>query len=187
MLVWILIVTGLIIALYFVKQYCQLVSKREGYKRAFLQLEQQLVYRYQLLTALLEQIDDPKILKPLSLAHQSATQATKLAKVSIGDAVPIAELITAEALLADLLEQMWQEHSDSTHLTSAHLASENQALENPSIDSLKKEISKSDARINEAKQAYNKKVAQYNQFRLPQPNKLIANFYRFNPATPFND
>lgn len=170
MLAWILIVIGLVIVLYFVKQYCQLVSKRESFKLAFLQLEKQLMHRYQLLASLLKHIDDPKILNSLNLAHQSAIQATELAKVSIGDAVAIAELITAEALLTDLLEQMWQQQLES---------------KNPSISSLRKEISENVVRVNKAKQAYNQKIELYNQFRLPQPNKLIANFYRFNHAAPF--
>lgn len=176
MLIWVLIGIGLVTVLYLVNLHCKLVNKRESYKNAFTQLEFQLSRRYELITALInliDQIQNSDTFASLDAAHNSSLQALELAGENVGDAVAMAELIAAQKLLLQALERTWQDKD----------LEENQ----PAIANIKRAINNNSDKVNEARESYNLFVKQYNDFRASLPNVLIANFYNFNRATMLND
>ncbi|EIJ41127.1 hypothetical protein BegalDRAFT_0204 [Beggiatoa alba B18LD] len=178
----ILIIVGLIfliLGLYVIAIYNQLVTLRNRFKNAFSQIDVQLKRRYDLIPNLVETAKaymkhERETLEAVIKARNQAVNAAKLATEHPEQAGAIQGLIGAESLLTGSLGHLFalsENYPDlKADLTMAQLTEELSSTEN---------------RIAFARQAYNDAVMMYNIYREQFPNFLIAGVTQFQEALSF--
>ncbi|HZY02975.1 MAG TPA: LemA family protein [Anaeromyxobacteraceae bacterium] len=173
----VLILLGLLVlaAVAAIAVYNGLVTRRNGYKNAFSQIDVQLKRRHDLIPNLVETAKgymkfERETLEAVVAARNAALAAAKAAAASPGDPAAMAALSGAEGALTGVLTRF---------LAVAEAYPDLKA--NANMLALQEELSSTENRIAFARQAYNDAVMGYNNARETFPGLLLA--AAFPPAT----
>ena len=178
MTIGLLILAGflIILAMYFVGSYNEIIRFSNEFRNLFAQIDIQLQRRYELIPNLVESAKkylthEEKTLTEVVNARNQATQATK-------------------NLQNDLKNpQLFKAHAQAEGLLNKILGQFNAVIENypdlkadQTIQNLMEELTSTENKVTFARQAYNDSVMQYNNNIQQFPNYLIAGFFNFLPA-----
>jgi LemA protein len=169
-MVALLVLLGLVIAavLLAISIYNGLVTKRNGYKNAFSQIDVQLKRRHDLIPNLVETAKgylkhERETLEAVVAARNGAATAARAAAANPGDPQAMTALSGAEGALTGVLTRF---------LAVAEAYPDLKANQN--MMALQEELSSTENRIAFARQAYNDAVMTYNNARETFPGKLMA-------------
>ncbi|HUK65491.1 MAG TPA: LemA family protein [Anaeromyxobacteraceae bacterium] len=178
-MVALLVVLALVVVAIFaaISIYNGLVSRRNGYKNAFSQIDVQLKRRHDLIPNLVETAKgymkhERETLEAVVAARSGAMAAAKAAAEKPGDPQVMAALSGSEGALSGVL---------SRFLAVAEAYPDLKA--NANMMALQEELSSTENRIAFARQAYNDAVMDYNNARETFPGLLFAG--SFEKATAF--
>jgi LemA protein len=165
------------VALAWAALYNGLVTKRNGYRNAFAQIDVQLKRRYDLIPNPVETAKgylkhERGTLEAVIAARNVAQTAARTAAASPGDASAMQGLSAAEGVLAGSMSRL---------LAVAEAYPDLKA--NQTMSQLMEELSSTENRIGFARQAYNDAVMAYNNARETFPGVLVAG--GFAPAQLF--
>jgi len=157
--------------------YNGLVTKRNGYRNAFAQIDVQLKRRHDLIPNLVETAKaylkhERETLEAVVAARNAASTAAKVAAANPGDPQAMQGLSSAEGVLSGTLSRL---------LAVAEAYPDLKA--NQTMSQLMEELSSTENRIAFARQAYNDAVMTYNNARETFPGVLLAG--GFPPAQSF--
>jgi LemA protein len=155
--------------------YNRLVTRRNGFRNAFSQIDVQLKRRHDLIPNLVETAKgylkhERETLEAVVAARNGAAAAVRAAAASPGDAAAMARLAGAEGALSGSLGRLFAVAEAYPDLKA-----------NSNMLALQEELTSTENRIAFARQAYNDAVMDYNNARETFPNKLLAG--GFPPAT----
>jgi LemA protein len=178
-MVALLVLVGLVVlaAVLGIGLYNGLVTKRNGFKNAFSQIDVQLKRRYDLIPNLVETAKaylkhERGTLEAVVAARNGAASAERAAAAAPGDPRAMQALATAEGALAGTL---------SRFLAVAEAYPDLKA--NATMGQLMEELASTENRVAFARQAYNDAVMTYNNARETFPGLLLAG--SFAAAQPF--
>lgn len=168
---------GLIIVLYGIGIYNNLVTLRNLFKNAFSQIDVQLKRRYDLIPNLVETAKaymkhERETLEAVIAARNSATVSAKRAAADPGDARAITALATAETVLSGTLGRLFALAEAYPDLKA-----------NETMMQLSEELTSTENRVAFARQAFNDAVTSYNTACEVFPASIIAGPFGFTPAT----
>ncbi len=173
----VLVLLGLVVlaAIVAISIYNGLVTRRNGYKNAYSQIDVQLKRRHDLIPNLVETAKgylkhERETLEAVVAARNTALAAAKAAAASPGDPAAMTALSSAEGALSGVLTRF---------LAVAEAYPDLKA--NTNMMALQEELSSTENRIAFARQAYNDAVMGYNNARETFPGLLLA--AAFAPAT----
>lgn len=176
-----LIVVGVLVLLiiYVIGIYNNLVTLRNRFKNAFSQIDVQLKRRYDLIPNLVETAKgymkhEKETLEAVIKARNTALSASQRAASDPGDASAIQGLSTAELALAGSVNRFLGLTESYPDLKA-----------NSNMLSLQEELTSTENKISFARQAFNDAVTEYNTSTEVFPNNLVAGFGRFQAATLF--
>ena len=157
--------------------YNGLVTKRNGYRNAFAQIDVQLKRRHDLIPNLVETAKaylkhERETLEAVVAARNAASTAAKVAAANPGDPQAMQGLSSAEGVLSGTLSRL---------LAVAEAYPDLKA--NQTMSQLMEELSSTENRIAFARQAYNDAVMIYNNARETFPGSLLAG--GFQAAAPW--
>ncbi len=160
-----LVVVGVVLA---ISVYNGLVTKRNGYRNAFSQIDVQLKRRHDLVPNLVETAKgylkhERETLEAVVAARNGAAAAVKAAAARPGDPAAMQALSGAEGVLSGVLTRF---------LAVAEAYPDLKANQN--MMALQEELSSTENRIAFARQAYNDAVMTYNNARETFPGVLLA-------------
>jgi LemA protein len=165
-----LVLVGLVALVAFaaVSIYNGLVTKRNGYKNAYSQIDVQLKRRYDLIPNLVETAraylkHERGTLEAVVAARNAAASAAKAAAASPGDPQAMQGISAAEGALTGTLTRF---------LAVAEAYPDLKA--NQTMSQLMEELSSTENRVAFARQAYNDAVMTYNNARETFPGTLLA-------------
>ena len=175
------IVAGLLglVFLWAIAAYNGLVSKRNGYKNAFAQIEVQLKRRYDLIPNLVETAKgymkhERETLEAVVAARQVASGAVSAAAAAPGDPAAMAALQSAEAGMGAALGRLFAVSEAYPDLKA-----------NQNMLQLQEELTNTENQVGFARQAFNNAVTAYNTARETFPSVVIAGSFGFQEATLF--
>ena len=173
----VLVVLAVVIGLGWMSLYNGLVTKRNGYKNAYAQIDVQLKRRYDLIPNLVETAKgylkhERGTLEAVIAARNGAQAAARTAAANPGDTAAMQGLNAAEGILAGTMSRL---------LAVAEAYPDLKA--NQTMSQLMEELSSTENRIGFARQAYNDAVMTYNNARETFPCNIIAG--SFAPAKLF--
>lgn len=175
------IVAGLLglVLLWAIAAYNGLVSKRNGYKNAFAQIEVQLKRRYDLIPNLVETAKgymkhERETLEAVVAARQVASGAVSAAAAAPGDPAAMAALQSAEAGMGAALGRLFAVSEAYPDLKA-----------NQNMLQLQEELTNTENQVGFARQAFNNAVTAYNTARETFPSVVIAGSFGFQEATLF--
>ncbi|HEX9243986.1 MAG TPA: LemA family protein [Anaeromyxobacter sp.] len=173
------VLVGLVVlaGIVWVSLYNGLVTKRNGYKNAYSQIDVQLKRRYDLIPNLVETAKgylkhERGTLEAVIAARNVAQAAARTAAGNPGDATAMQGLSAAEGILAGSMSRL---------LAVAEAYPDLKA--NQTMSQLMEELSSTENRIGFSRQAYNDAVMTYNNARETFPGMLVAG--SFAPAQLF--
>ncbi|WP_266170078.1 LemA family protein [Dyella subtropica] len=174
----IVLVTIVLIVVYFVSLYNGLVTARNGYKNAFAQIDVQLTRRHDLIPNLVETAKaylahERGTLEAVVQARNVAVSGLAGAKANPGDAAAMQQLSGAENALTQSLGRLFALSEAYPDLKA-----------NQTMAQLSEALSSTENRVAFARQAYNDAVMTYNNRREVFPNSVISNQFAFSPAEP---
>ncbi|HVP66928.1 MAG TPA: LemA family protein [Anaeromyxobacteraceae bacterium] len=151
-----------------VSVYNGLVTKRNGYRNAFSQIDVQLKRRHDLIPNLVETAKaylkhERETLEAVVAARNAASTASKIAAANPGDPQAMQGLSAAEGALSGSLSRL---------LAVAEAYPDLKA--NQTMSQLMEELSSTENRIAFSRQAYNDAVMTYNNARETFPGLLLA-------------
>jgi LemA protein len=157
--------------------YNGLVTRRNGFRNAYAQIDVQLKRRHDLIPNLVETAKgylkhERETLEAVVAARSGAATAARAAAANPGDPRTMAALSGAEGALSGVLTRF---------LAVAEAYPELKA--NANMLALQEELSSTENRIAFSRQAYNDAVMDYNNARETFPGSLLAG--SFAAATPF--
>ena len=163
--------TIVIVVIWAVAIYNQLVALKNRFKNGFAQIEVQLKRRYDLIPNLVETAKgylahERETLEAVIAARNDAATALKAAAQSGADAGSIKQLSGAEGVLGNALGKLNVVMEAYPDLK----ASEN-------MQQLSEELTSTENRVAFARQGFNDSVMNYNTYRQSFPNVLLANFF----------
>jgi LemA protein len=175
----ILFVGAVMVALYVIGGYNNLVSLRNRFKNAFAQIDVQLKRRYDLIPNLVEtakgyMAHERGTLEAVTAARNIASAANVKAAQNPGDPSAMKELGGAETVLSSSLGRL---------LAVAEAYPDLKA--NQEMMQLMEELTSTENKVAFARQAYNDVVMVYNTARETFPTNLIANTFNFAAAEMF--
>jgi LemA protein len=178
----ILIGIGVVVVLllmYFIGVYNNLVTLRNRYKNAFAQIDVQLKRRYDLIPNLVETAKgymkhERETLEAVIKARNSAADAGQRAAANPGNPQAMQGLSTAETALAGTMTRFFGLMESYPDLKA-----------NQNMLALQEELTSTENKVAFARQAYNDSVMVYNTAREQFPNSLVAGFGNFQPAELF--
>jgi LemA protein len=178
----ILIGIGVVVVLllmYFMGVYNNLVALRNRYKNAFAQIDVQLKRRYDLIPNLVETAKgymkhERETLEAVIKARNSAADAGQRAAANPGNPQAMQGLSTAETALAGTMTRFFGLMESYPDLKA-----------NQNMLALQEELTSTENKVAFARQAYNDSVMVYNTAREQFPNSLVAGFGNFQPAELF--
>jgi LemA protein len=172
-------VLGLIVvlALWLITIYNNLVGLRNRFKNAFAQIDVQLKRRYDLVPNLVETAKgyiahERQTLEAVIAARASASSANQKAAANLGDAEAMKQMMAAEAGLSGALGRLFAVSEAYPDLKA-----------NQTMMQLSEELTSTENRIAFSRQAYNDAVMSYNTAIESFPNNFVAGFGSFPPAT----
>lgn len=177
-----LIVVGaaaLLIVLWAVSVYNNLVTLRNRFKNAFAQIDVQLKRRFDLIPNLVEtakayMAHERGTLEAVIAARNTAVSASAKAAADPGDAGAIRGLMAADAALTGGLGKLFA-------LAEAYP----QLKADSNMRQLSEELTSTENKVSFARQAYNDAVMVYNTARELFPAVVVANFCNFAAAQLF--
>ena len=167
----VVISTIVVLLVWSVAIYNQLVALKNRFKNSFAQIEVQLKRRYDLVPNLVETAKgylahERETLEAVIAARNEAATALQAASQSGVDAAAIKQLSGAEGVLGSALGKLnviMEAYPDLK-------ASQN-------MQQLSEELTSTENRVAFARQGFNDAVMNYNTYRQSFPNVLIANFF----------
>jgi LemA protein len=171
-----LVALVIILVVFIIGLYNQLVSYRNRYKNAFSQIDVQLQRRYDLIPNLVETAKgymkhERETLEAVTNARNLAQTATSRAAQNPGDPAAIQALANAESGLAGAMSRL---------LAVAEAYPDLKA--DQSMNRVMEELSSTENKVSFARQAFNDAVTLYNTARESFPAVLIAGTFGFGPA-----
>jgi LemA protein len=168
-----------LIALYAMGTYNQLVGLRNRFKNAFSQIDVQLKRRHDLIPNLVETVKgymkhESGTLEAVIQARNAASTAGRAAAQNPGDARAMSGLSMAESQLNGALGRLMVTVEAYPELKA------NQTMLN-----LQEELTSTENKVAFARQAYNDAVTHYNTQRETFPTVVVANFLNFSEASLF--
>ena len=168
-----------LVLLWVIAAYNGLVSKRNGFKNAFAQIEVQLKRRYDLIPNLVETAKgylkhERETLEAVVAARQVASGAVSAAAAAPGDPAAMAALQSAEAGMGAALGRLFAVSEAYPDLKA-----------NQNMLKLQEELTNTENQVGFARQAFNNAVTAYNTARETFPSVLIAGSFGFDAATLF--
>ena len=167
----VVISTIVVLLVWSVAIYNQLVALKNRFKNSFAQIEVQLKRRYDLIPNLIETAKgylahERETLEAVIAARNEAATALQAASQSGVDAAAIKQLSGAEGVLGGALGKLNVVMEAYPDLK----ASQN-------MQQLSEELTSTENRVAFARQGFNDAVMNYNTYRQSFPNVLIANFF----------
>lgn len=168
-----------LVFLWAIAAYNGLVSKRNGYKNAFAQIEVQLKRRHDLIPNLVETAKgymkhERETLEAVVAARQVASGAVSAAAAAPGDPAAMAALQSAEAGMGAALGRLFAVSEAYPDLKA-----------NQNMLQLQEELTNTENQVGFARQAFNNAVTAYNTARETFPSVVIAGSMGFQEATLF--
>jgi LemA protein len=177
----IIVLLGLILVvfLWIMGIYNQLVALRNRYKNAFAQIDVQLKRRYDLIPNLVEtakgyMAHERGTLEAVIAARNSAASASTKAAANPGDPQAMQGLMAAEGTLTGTLGRLFALSEAYPDLKA-----------NQNMLALQEELTSTENKVAFARQAYNDSVMGYNTAREMFPNNLISGSFNFTAAELF--
>ncbi len=166
MIVFIAVVVLLII--YLISIYNQLVALKNRYENAFAQIDVQLKRRYDLIPNLIEvakkaMAHERETLDAVVAARNEAAALLKAAAANPGDAGAIAQLSQAEGVLGGAMSRFNMVMEAYPDLKT-----------NQNMMQLTEELTSTENKVAFARQAFNDSVTAYNTYRQSMPQALFA-------------
>jgi LemA protein len=167
---------GLMIVMWLVGMYNNMVRLRERFKNAFSQIDVQLKRRYDLIPNLVETVKgymshERETLEAVIQARNQAVSANKAAASAPGDAGAMTGLMSAEAALGGAMGKIFALAEAYPDLKA-----------NQNMMQLTEELTTTENKISFARQAYNDSVTSYNTAIKMFPASMMAGSFGFNDA-----
>ena len=172
----VLLAIVLLLVLWVVGIYNRLVSLRNRFKNAFMQIDVQLKRRYDLIPNLVETAKaymkhERETLEAVIGARNSAVAANAKASSDPADAAAMQQMAAAEGALNQTLGRLFALSESYPELKA-----------NQNMMQLTEELTSTENRIAFARQAYNDSVMEYNTSAEQFPGSVIAGMFSFKPA-----
>ncbi len=169
----------LILAIFVIGMYNQLVTLRNRFKNAFSQIDVQLKRRYDLIPNLVEVAKgyikhERETLEAVTQARNIAYAAGQKAAQNPGDPQAMAALSGAEGQLTGVLGRLFAVAEAYPDLKA-----------NQNMLALQEELTSTENKVAFARQAYNDSVMLYNTQRETFPTAVIAGMFNFQAASLF--
>ncbi|WP_298850765.1 LemA family protein [uncultured Aquimonas sp.] len=167
---------GIALLLWAVGIYNGLVTRRNGYRNAFAQIDVQLTRRHDLIPNLVETVKaymqhERDTLEAVIRARNSAIGGLNAAKGNPGDPAAMQQLAQAEGALGGALGRLFALSEAYPELkSSANMAQ------------LTEELASTENRVAFARQAFNDAVMAYNNQREVFPANILAGTFNFQQA-----
>ncbi|MGI9263515.1 MAG: LemA family protein [Gammaproteobacteria bacterium] len=173
---WIFIAIIVVLIVWAVSIYNQLVSLRNRVKNSFAQIDVQLTRRYDLIPNLVEAVKgymahERETLEAVINARNTAVAGLKAAAADPTNAKAITELAGAETALGGALGRLFALSEAYPDLKA-----------NQNMMQFQEELSSTENKVAFARQAFNDSVMSYNTSCENVPNNLIANNFGFEKA-----
>ena len=168
-----------LVLMYFVGIYNQLVALRNRFKNAFAQIDVQLKRRYDLIPNLVETAKgymkhECETLEAVINARNVAQAAGQKAAANPADPQAVQGLASADSALTGVMTRFMAVMENYPDLKA-----------NQNMLALQEELTSTENKVAFARQAYNDAVMTYNTAREVFPNNLVAGFGGFLPAQLF--
>lgn len=175
----IILVLVVLIGVYAVSKYNNLVTLENRYENAYSQIDVQLKRRYDLIPNLVETAKgylehERETLEAVTQARNQAMQANSKAAENPGDPDVMNALNKAEEMLTSSLGRLMVVAEDYPDLKA-----------NETMNQLMEELRSTENKIAFARQAYNDAVTKYNTACESFPTNIVANMFNYNPAELF--
>ena len=169
----------IVLVLWIVGIYNQLITRRNRFKNAFSQIDVQLRRRHDLIPNLVETAKgyikhERQTLEAVIAARNQAATARQQAAAAPGDPKAMAGLIGAETTLTGALGRLFAVAESYPDLKA-----------NQTMMQLMEEMTSTENKVAFARQAYNDEVMGYNVARETFPAVMVAGAMGFQPATLF--
>jgi LemA protein len=172
----ILLAIVLLFVFWAVGAYNRLVSLRNRFKNAFMQIDVQLKRRYDLIPNLVETAKgymkhERETLEAVIAARNGAVAANAKVAGNQSDAAAMQQMAAAEGALSSTLGRLFALSEAYPDLKA-----------NENMMQLTEELTSTENRISFSRQAYNDSVMEYNNSVEQFPGSVIANMFAFRPA-----
>jgi LemA protein len=174
---WVVLVALVVLVLWLIAIYNNLIGLRNRFKNAYSQIDVQLKRRHDLIPNLVEtakayMAHERQTLEAVIAARNSAASAAQRAAADPADADAIQRMAAAEAGLSGALGRLFALSESYPELKA-----------NQTMMQLSEELTSTENKIAFARQAYNDAVMDYNTGIERFPNNFVAGFGSFPPAT----
>jgi LemA protein len=174
---WIVLAIIVVLALWLIAIYNNLVGLRNRFKNAFAQIDVQLKRRHDLIPNLVETAKgyiahERQTLEAVIAARNTASSATRKAAANLADPDAMKQMMAAEAGLSGALGRLFAVSEAYPDLKA-----------NQTMMQLSEELTSTENRIAFSRQAYNDAVMSYNTAIESFPNNFVAGFGSFPSAT----
>ena len=174
---WIFLAVIILLLGFVIGLYNRLVTLRNRVKNAFAQIDVQLTRRHDLIPNLVETVKgyikhERETLEAVIQARNVAMAGLKAAEANPANAAAMQQLGTAETALTGALSRLMVVAEAYPDLKA-----------NQNMMQLTEELSSTENRVAFSRQAYNDSVMDYNNACEMFPSGVIANLFRFTPAT----
>jgi LemA protein len=174
---WVLLVVIVLLVVWLIAIYNNLVGLRNRFKNAFAQIDVQLKRRHDLIPNLVEtakgyMAHERNTLEAVIAARNTASGAAQRAAANPADAEAMKQMMTAEAGLSGALGRLFALSESYPDLKA-----------NQNMMQLSEELTGTENKIAFSRQAYNDAVMSYNTAIESFPNNFVAGLGSFPPAT----
>ncbi|MDH5485038.1 MAG: LemA family protein [Gammaproteobacteria bacterium] len=169
----------ILLILYIIAMFNQLVALRNRFKNQFAQIDVQLQRRHELIPNLVESAraymaHEKDTLTAVIEARNQAKAAATAAAAHPESAEAIKKLMVAETALTGSMGQFFALAENYPDIKA-----------NQTMTNLMEELSSTENRVSFSRQAYNDAVMTYNTYREQFPSSVVASFMLFKPAELF--
>ncbi len=173
---WIVLAIVVVLVIWMIAMYNQLVALRNRFKNAFAQIDVQLKRRYDLIPNLVEAAKgyiqhERQTLEAVIQARSAAVSAESRAAAAPGDPEAMRALSQAEGVLGGALGRLLAVFEAYPDLKA-----------NQNVMQVQEELVSTENKVAFSRQAYNDSVMQYNTYRESFPQVVIAGPMGFGAA-----